>query len=220
MFRHRHQGFWLALIAAFFLTICVPCILNCQAVGTQDPAKVASVAYFPPEALDGSSGFFYVFLRSVGEPSLLAMMADDPNATAYRFDWVAGQAGMMLAVRLSVNSDGSGDATSVVSGYGKPPVVNRTQHPVSKAYVDKFSELVAWTDFWSTSHVEKANPDLHGGSNTLDADTWVLEGVRNSRYRAELRRAPAPGRFTDMVHFLLKDIANLDDSISPQPQSR
>ena len=216
VFRHLSSAERLASAAMLCSLVFLPDTLNSQAAGAQSTASTASAIYFPSGSVGGSSAVFTTLLRSVGETSLVAA-AQDPNSLCYRFDWAAGQTGRFLVVRLSVNPDGSAEVTSIVVRYGNPPVINRTQHHVSNADVKIFLELVDKSDFWSISDIEKANPDLHGGSYTFDADSWVFEGVRNGRYHVRLRRAPKSSRFTDLARFLAKDIANLDESVIPHP---
>src|SRR5277367_1228431 len=216
VFRHLSSPQCLVPAAMLCSLVLLPETLNSQAAGAQSTASPASAIYFPSGSVGGSSAVFTTFLRSVGETSLVAA-AQDPNSLCYRFDWAAGQTGKFLAVRLSVNPDGSAEVTSIVVRYGNPPVINRTQQYVSNADVNIFLELVDKSDFWSISDIEKANPDLHGGSYTFDGDAWVFEGVRNGRYHVQLRRAPKSSRFTDLARFLAKDIANLDESVIPHP---
>jgi len=154
-------------------------------------------------------------LSSFGEPSLLAA-AQDPKVLSYRLDWLAGQTGVLLAVRLSVNPDGNADVTSVAS-YGKPRALHRAQHSVSGAEVEKFLQLVEIAHFWSMPPREQGNPDVRGNVYKLDASTWIFEGVRNGSYHVVFRRGPEQSPFTDMVRFMAKDIAGLDESITPDP---
>lgn len=58
-------------------------------------------------------------------------------------------------------------------------------------------------------------PDVATKSYELDASTCVLEGVSNGSYHIVFRRGPEAGPFADMVRFLAKDIANLDEAAFP-----
>jgi hypothetical protein len=194
------------------LTICQQG--EAQGTGLSKSAEV----YFPKEITDSFAGFFSGYLSSIGEPSLLAA-AKDRSVLSYRLDWLAGQTGVLLVIRLSANPD-TGAEVTWVRRYGTPPTLRRDQRPVSGALVDKFTDLVEEADFWSMPPMKEGNPDLAGGSYKLDASTWLFEGVRSGTYHVVLRRSPEAGRFTDMIRFLAKNIADLDESIVPAPVPR
>ncbi|MGB0036387.1 MAG: hypothetical protein WBP79_13020 [Candidatus Acidiferrales bacterium] len=172
-------------------------------------------AFFPPGAVDGYGDYFSEYLRSIGEPSLFAA-TKDRSAVSYRLVWLSGQKGYLLAVRLALNFDESASLIATEEfGTKAPPA--RTERSLSGADVRKFLELVEKAEFWSMPSVEEEKSKSSRKSYRLDASTWVFEGVRNGSYRVILRRAPEPSSFTEMVRFLTRDLAKLDESASPHP---
>ena len=162
--------------------------------------------FFPPGAIDGWSNFFSQVLSQFNEPSLFAA-AQDSSALSYRVESMAGRKWQIFAVRVSVSSDGSARVVAVgVSG--TPSTLHRTEHSASAAEVKKFLQLVDKADFWSMRAGES-------GQGYFDADTWVFEGVRNGAYHAVVRSGGMSKPLVDMVHFLLRDLAKLDESDIP-----
>jgi hypothetical protein len=45
---------------------------------------------------------------------------------------------------------------------------------------------------------------------------WLFEGVRDGSYHVVYRHSPDPGPFTQMVGFLAKNLAKVDDSWIPR----
>jgi hypothetical protein len=170
--------------------------------------------YFPSGAVDGFAHFFSDYLSRIGEPSLLAA-ARDPSVISYRFESLGGQTGRMLAVRLSLNPDSSA-RISAAEESGTPRVLHRTKNSASAADVNKFLQLVEKAGFWSMSASEPENPDARRRVYKMDVSTWTFEGVHNGRYHVVFRSGPEQSPFTDMVHFLARDLAKLDESVIPR----
>ena len=176
---------------------------------TQNSASsvTTSGVYFPSGAVDGFADFFSNYLRRAGEPSLLAA-AQDPDAFSYRLDSLAAQLWQVRAVRLTLNPDGSGRIFTTEDS-GTPHMLHRKEASIPAEDVSKFLQLVEKAGFWSMPAAEQENADPHRRVYKLDASTWVFEGVRNGAYHVVLRRGLDPSPFTDMVRFLLKDVAKL-----------
>ena len=195
---------------------------NSQLAVPQSPTSSATKAavYFPPGAVDGFADYFSAYLSYIGEPSLPAA-AQDPRALSYRLDWLSGQHGYVLAVRISVNPDGSAAITSVEES-GTPTVLHRTQPSVSSVDVKEFLRMVENSKFWSMPAMEEENPDPRRRVYKLDASACVFEGVRNGSYHVVFRQGPEPSPFTEMVSFLAKNLARLDkptiSHASPAPR--
>lgn len=176
--------------------------------GSKAPPASASqaVVFFPPGAIDGYD-FFSQVLSQFNEPSLLAA-AQDSSALSYRFESMAGQKWQFLAVRVSISSDGSARVFAVELS-GTPPILHRTEHSASAAEVKKFLQLVDKGDFWSMRAIES------GKGYYRDADVWVFEGVRNGTYHVVARAGVQSKPFVDMVLFLARELAKLDESDVP-----
>jgi hypothetical protein len=181
-----------ALFMAALLLVAPPAR---QSVSQAPPASAnQAVVFFPPGAINGYD-FLSQVLSQFNEPSLLAA-SQDSNALSYRLDSMAAQKWEFLAVRISISSDGSARVVAVELS-GTPPSLHRTEHSASATEVKKFLQLVDKADFWSMPAIAP------GKDYYRDADMWVFEGVRNGTYHV------------DMVRFLAKELAKLDESDIP-----
>ena len=186
----------------------------------QQPTRQGSVPsdktadYFPEDAIQGMGGLLARFLASAEEPRLFGVV-QQANVVCYRFDWMAGRSGRLLAVRLSFDPDGSARIIRAL-GNLRSSEVRKTEFGVSAGQAQKFLQLLAMADFWSMPALEPENPDRNRKVYVLGADTWIFEGVRSGTYHVVMRRAPVPSPFTEMVSFLTKDLAKLDDSWTPK----
>lgn len=195
--------------------------LTAQSEPQQDVSKSATSSdeaadYFPEYALHGAGRFLSrYFLGPAGEPRLFGVV-HDASTLSYRFSWMAGHSGRLLGVRLSFNSDGSAQITNIQGSLPSlESQVHKSQVSVSAAGAEKFLQHVA-ADFWSMLAVEPENPDGNRRVYVLDGDTWIFEGVRGVSYHVVMRASPEPSSFTEMVRFLAKDLARLDDTWVPQ----
>jgi hypothetical protein len=168
--------------------------------------------YFPSEA-DGTGSFFAVNLRAYGEPSLLDA-ARSPDAHSYRLNWQSGSRNKSLFVRLSLDREGKGEIIIIENPMS--PKSSRTLHRTAQGIdVAKFLEMVQKSDFWAMPPTENVSNDTH--EYKMDAGMWLFEGVRESRYHFVYRLGPTASPFTEMVHFLTKDLAGVDERASPHP---
>lgn len=186
----------------------------------QNPPASANKAniYFPQDAINGFSDFYSSYLNYFGEPSLLAA-AQDPRAHSYRLDWTAAQHWHVLMLRLSLNPDGSAKLTCLEQSKeepGKPAEVRRSELSPSNADVQRFLQLVGEAGFWSMPALEQDNSTPSLKAYKTDASPWVFEGVRDGHYHVVLRFSPESSPFTDMVRFLAKEIAKLDEPAIPR----
>jgi hypothetical protein len=201
---------WFAFTAALSTAALLFAGSNSQQRASQNPATSAGKvdAYFPPRAIDGFGDYLSGFLGSIGEPSLFAA-SQNPGVISYRLTWLSAQHGYVVAIRLSLNTDGRGEIKSTVQA-PKPDVLQRTQLTVSAADVKRFLQMVEDAKFWAMPAMEQENPDPHRRPYKLDASPSVFEGVRNGTYHVVFRQGLEPSPFTQMVHFLAKDLARLD----------
>jgi hypothetical protein len=198
--------------------LCTAAFLFARAISQQSasrtpPPSTERGAYFPAGLFDGFAFYISDFLARVGEPSLLTA-EQDSSALSYRFNSMSFVPERMLAVRLSLNPDGSARIFATEES-GTPRVVHRTQKSASVANVHKFLRRVEKADFWSMLPIEPDRPDAPRRVYKMDASIWVFEGVRNGNYHVVLRRAPESSAFTQMVDFLIEDLAKLDESAIP-----
>jgi len=206
---------WVACTAALCTTAFLFAGANSQQGVPKSPASSATEApvYFPPDMVDGFNGFFSHYLSRFGEPSLLAA-AQDSSALSYRLDWMASQRWVVLAVRLSFNADGTASVTSIVES-GPPAVLHRTQNSVSVEDAKKFMQMLEKAGFWAMPSMEQEKPSKGPKAYKLDASPRIFEGVRNGRYHVVPRLSPESSPFTEMVRFLTRDLAKLDESVIP-----
>jgi hypothetical protein len=68
------------------------------------------------------------------------------------------------------------------------------------------------------SSVEPEDPDPRHRTISLDTVDWVFEGARAGTYHVVFRESPKASPFTDMVKFLARDLAKLDEATVPQPR--
>ena len=205
----------LACTAALGTTVFLSAAANSQQVVPQTPSSAATevAVYFPPGEVDSSTeSLFSSYLARFGEPSLLAA-AQNPKVLSYRLTYLSSQHGSLLAIRLSLNSDGGGAITSTVQP-PMPAVLQRTQLNVSDADGKKFLQMVENSKFWSMPTQE--NPDPHRRMYKMDASWWVFEGVRNGSYHVVFRRGPETSAFAEMVSFLANDLTEFGESAIPR----
>jgi hypothetical protein len=210
---------WLACAAA----LCLSGVSLSRAERQESTAKQRSLPdattgkYFPQPAMHDLTPYIAEFLNSTDEPSLLAR-AQDPSAVSYRFNaWLMPYASFRV-IRFSLNSDGTATVVKFLlprainpSAPAKP---NKVAVNVSAEDTAKFLTLVESSGFWAMPTVEPPNP-TPPKYYVLDGAFWFFEGVRNGAYHVVDRPNPVAGPFTEMVHFLAKDLAGLSESESP-----
>jgi hypothetical protein len=181
-----------------------------NAQGSTQSTSNASV-YFPPEQT--RTPMTYVALASLSEPSLFDA-AKDPEAFSFRVSYFSPVPEREIAVRLVINSDGSGHLTSAISS-GAASGVERTQNHVSVADVDKLLQLLAKVEFWSISSNEddEKKTDAAGRKTyALDGSHWMVEGVHEGSFHYVYRQNPKASPVTEIACNLAKDLSKPDDS--------
>ena len=138
-----------ALVMGILLVVAPPARQGVSKVSPNSASQ--SAAFFPPGAVDGYADFFSQYLSYFNEPSLLAA-AQNSSSLSYRLESIAAQKSQILAIRLSVSSDGSARVFTVQQS-GTPSVLHRTEHCVPAGEVKKFLELIDKSDFWSMREI-------------------------------------------------------------------
>jgi len=209
------------VIASLLLNIVVLVPLPLTGIATlqtnsqsAESATTKTQIYFPESALEGLHQFISAYLDHFSEPSLFTATSD-PNFTSYRFEFMSAQTGRVNTIRLSFNPDGTGTVTAVEES-GTPPALHRTQTTVSPTIINRFMQRLEKSKFWSMPSTEPVCPDSGRKVIKLDASTWIFEGVHNGHYHVVLRRAPESSPFTEMVLFLVRDVANLSEPNVPR----
>jgi hypothetical protein len=121
-------------------------------------------------------------------------------------------------IRFSLNSDGTATVVKFLlprainpSATVKP---NKVDVNVSAEDAAKFRALVDSSGFSAMPTVEPPNP-TPPKYYVFDGAFWVFEGLRGGTYHVVYRVNPNAGPFTEMVHFLAKDLAGLNEREIP-----
>jgi hypothetical protein len=202
------------------LLLLMPCMtaITIAGIGSQRSAAQAPTpstsnapVYFPPEQSHVPTT--YVALASLSEPSLFEA-AKDTNVFSFRASYFSPVPEREIAVRLVINSDGSGQITSAVSS-GAASGVKRLQNKASVADVDKLLQLLAKVGFWSMSSTEDDGKKIDAGARkayAVDGSYWMVEGVHEGSFHYVYRQNPKPGPITEIACSLANDLARPDDS--------
>ena len=170
--------------------------------------------YFPPE--ETHIPLTYAALASLNEPSLFEA-AKDTSVFSFRVSYFSPVPKREIAVRLVINSGGSGQITSAVSS-GAASGVKRTQNSVSVADVNKLLQLLAKVEFWSISSNESDETKIDAAGRkvyVMDGSYWMVEGVHEGSFHYVYRHSPKPSPITEIACSLAKDLAKSDDSAIP-----
>jgi hypothetical protein len=201
------------------LLLLIPCMtaLIIAGVGFQPSAAQGSTqsssnapVYFPPEQT--RTPLAYVALASLSEPSLFEA-AKDTSVVSFRVSYFSPVPERELALRLVVNSDGSGHIVSAASS-GAASGVKRTQNSVSIADVNKLLQLLAKVDFWSMPSTENDGQRKAASRKAyvMDGSFWMVEGVQKGSFHYIYRQNPKPSTITEIACRLAMDLAKPDDS--------
>jgi len=181
------------------------------------PPDPTTLKYFPQSAA-GEIPFIAEFLNSTDEPSLLARV-QDPTAVSYRFDTWELPGLNFLVIRFSLNSDGTATVVKFLVPRAANPLTagspNRVEESVSAADTAKFLQLVDEAGFWAMPTVQPPSP-TPPKYYVFDGAFWVFEGVRDGAYHVVYRLNPNASPFTEMVRFLGKDLAGLNEREVPR----
>lgn len=205
---------WLFVLTPSIAFLILPGIACAKTSSQGTASTTADTLPFYPSGPPELS-IFSAYLRFMNEPSLLRK-SENSTIVSFRLSRLT-PLGKMVAVRLVVNTDGSGQITSAVASLdsqGRLSNVNRTNVGVSAAGVRQFLQLVEKVNFWSMrSTVPKSEEDTGRKVYVLDSTNWVVEGVRSGSFHYVFRQSQVPGPLTEIWRYVAKDLANLDDSI-------
>jgi hypothetical protein len=202
------------------LLLLMPCMtaLTIAGVGSQRSTAQGSTqstsnapVYFPPEQTHVPTT--YVALVSLSEPSLFEA-AKDTSVFSFRASYFSPVPEREIAVRLVVNSDGSGQIASAISP-GAGSGVKRTQNKVSVADVNKLLQLLAKVGFWSISSTEddaKKTDAADRKAYVMDGSYWMVEGVHEGSFHYVYRQNPKPSPITEIACNMANDLAKPADS--------
>ncbi len=172
----------------------------------------------PAQSSTQSDSLLAILLPALNEPSLLEV-SKDKSVVSYRVTYLAIPLWQLVAIRLTVNADGTGGITSAVSlnpsDLKNVKNVKRNKNTVSAADVRKFLQFIDDSGFWSMTTLENTDlsPTDSSGHKTyvMDGSWCMVEGVRDGSFHYVLRRNPMrPSPFLRIGHYLAKDLANLD----------
>jgi hypothetical protein len=181
--------------------------------GKSQKANKMSEPFFPPHAFDAKSDlnsfvvdWYSKHLTALQEPSLWGI-SKSSKQEIYRFLWLR-TFHPPIAIRLNVNSDGTGALTTKASngagGYEPGKLTKDESKSLSKAETQCFLDMVEKQKYWSLSTREE-DPNVVG----MDGAQWVLEGVRNGTYKIVYRWSPEDGPVRKIGFKMLFDFAKI-----------
>src|ERR1019366_1476138 len=189
-------------LIALALTALTTSGIGSQQNPKQGPKQSPSDApvYFPLGRND--AGIMPYVLYHLKEPSFFEA-AKDPSVISFRMSVLGYVRGWMLSVRLDLNADGSGQITSATSTWHATP--KSESKSVSPTEIKAFLQLVDKVGFWSMTKIEEI-------TERVDGDEWLVEGVRNGSFHYVHGANPRPGPIMEIAHFLVRDLAKMNDS--------
>jgi hypothetical protein len=154
----------------------------------------ANQPYFPPHALsedqqrdDSLIAWYSKHLKALEEPSLWEFSKTSKTQT-YRFVWLR-TFHHPIAVRLNVKEDGTSlltlKQTSGGGGYEPEKLTLNESRVISKDQTQWFLERIDTFKYWDIPSEE-----MYGG---CDGAQWVIEGVRDGKYKVIDRWSPKEG---------------------------
>jgi hypothetical protein len=145
-------------------------------------------AYFPVGALPEAAAVRYArFLTAMHEPSLYELSRQEPGAEAYRLLWLRRDR-RPASIRFVLKPGGTGwFYRRMTGGTGSTLTGGLRENGMSwswKSRTASFLRAIEDVGFWSLAT---------GGSDTVDScrSHWILEGVRQGKYRVIDRCSPA-----------------------------
>jgi hypothetical protein len=179
------------------------------------------IDYFPPGALDDtpqSSQFkepwYSEQLRALQEPSLWEFSKTQKTQT-YRFLWLRSF-DHPISVRLDVAENGTAVVTTkITSGQGgdetRKLLVNKS-HSLAKEHAASFIDQVNELGFWDLATYERGEVGPDGKMTVevhVDGAEWILEGVKDGKYKIVDRWSPEKGPVRALGITMLIDLAKL-----------
>lgn len=183
--------------------------------------SATQIDYFPPGILDEapqSSQFkeqwYSDQLRALKEPSLW-QLSKTQKAQTYRFLWLRSFH-HPISVRLDVVEDGTAVVTTkITSGQGgderRKLIVNKS-HSLTKEQTASFLDLINEAGFWDLATYAQGvvGPD---GKKIVEVDVdgaeWILEGVKDGKYKIADRWSPEKGPVRALGLTMLINLAKL-----------
>src|SRR5215469_2207695 len=144
-------------------------------------------------------------LRSIGEPPL-STSSGNSEIYAYRLILLTFPAGRTFVLRLQIAKDHTGELFVKETDPGGTVLLEKRVR-VSDAQTDQFLGFVEKSDFWKLPTREEADERIYDGSY------WFIEAAGQGKYHMVYRRAPDAGPFTDIGRCLVKDLAQLPNSV-------
>lgn len=207
MLSTQNKPMKLLLLLASFATALTIAVIGCERSSAQGSAQSNAKApvYFPPDQIHTPTA--YVALASLGEPSF-SEASKDTSFIAFRLSYFSPVPERMVAVRLVVNADGSGQVVSAFSS-GTAREIRRNENSVTVADVDKLLQLLTKGEFWSMPSIEAPGKTDAAGRKpyVLDGAFFMVEGVQLGSFHYVSRQNPQPGSITEIACYLAKDLA-------------
>lgn len=167
----------------------------------------AQQQFFPKSALDPFLvSWFSRELTVLKEPSLWQLSQSDKAAEVYRFVWLR-TFDHPVAVRIVVNPDGRGTATTKASSgtagfHPGHPIEDKTTG-LSAAQVRAFLVRLKTANYWALAAEDSAAP------RGCDGAEWILEGARNGKYHVVDRWSPDKGSYRSLCLYVLRKLSSL-----------
>lgn len=158
-----------------------------KSVPIADPRE-PSYNYFPSSAVDSFRAQWYgAFLSAFSEPSLWDRSKKSPDQS-YRFTWLR-TFHHPVVVRIEVRPDGICELTAKVGlgsgGYDPGMLIRNETRPLTKEQSEWFLNQVL-LKFWKA-------PKEGSARSGEDGAQWIIEGVKDGRYKIEDWWSPDAG---------------------------
>jgi hypothetical protein len=178
--------------------------LAALALAAAEPAFAQT--YFPAGALPDAAAVRYAaFLTAMHEPSLYELSRQQPGAEAYRLLWLRSDQ-RPASIRFAPKSGGTGwFYRRMIGGTGSTQPGGLREYGKSWSWKSRTASFLRAIDdagFWSL-----ANGD--SGAQVSCRSHWILEGVRQGRYRVIDRCSPAENDPIRIVGVRAMKLANL-----------
>jgi hypothetical protein len=200
-----NEGFMKLKICMFFLLLLA---INCACeVGTHDLDRSGSGSYFPQDAFSTKRGnnkliinWYSKHLKAMGEPSLFS--TKEPNTEIYRFLWLRSfDPSLAIRIQKSGNSNLLTLKQLNENGGSSNPS-NLKLEKTKNITEDEWTTFIHYlyqASFWTgITRSESTKEDGEDGAQ------WVLEGVKNEKYRVIDQWSPETGDFREACLYLVK----------------
>lgn len=181
------------------------------------------IDYFPPSTLEEtpqSSQFkeqwYSDQLRALKEPSLWEL-SKTQKTQIYRFLWLRSFH-HPISVRLDIAENGAAVLTTKVTngtgGYEPGDLVVNETHSLTKEQTASFLDQIKEAGFWGLATHENTQEVVGPDGKTIvevgvDGAQWILEGVKDGKYKIADRWSPEKGPVRALGLRMLIDLAKL-----------